>query len=95
MPRYTDELAAVIAYEQALRRQIAERIAEESGAPVRGALTPELVASADAAIAAWQQEGEEEQDLHAFRAMGPLQELLAEHQAVLARIDDIQDRRLS
>ncbi|CAM5769592.1 hypothetical protein [Bosea minatitlanensis] len=95
MPRYSDELEAVLACEQALRRRIAERIAEEAGAPVRGGLSPEHVAAADAAIASWQSEGEEIQDLAAFRPMGPLQELLAEHRAILERIDDMRDRRLS
>lgn len=96
MPRYWDELEAVIACEQALRRRIAERIAEEAGAPVGSAgLSHEQIAAADAAIAAWRREGEEEQDLNAFRAMGPLQQLLTEHRAVLDRIDDIRDRRLS
>lgn len=95
MPRYSDELEAVLAYEQALRRRIAERVAVESGAPVRGELSHEHVAAADAAIESWQREGEEAQDLNAFRMIGPLQELLAEHRAILDRIDDIRDRRLS
>jgi hypothetical protein len=95
VPRYSDELEAVLACEQALRRRIAERIAEEDGAPVRGELSREEIARADAAIEDWDREGEEAQDLHAFRAMGPLQALLAEHRAVLERIDDIRDRRLS
>ncbi|WP_449254606.1 hypothetical protein [Bosea sp. (in: a-proteobacteria)] len=73
MPRYSDELEAVLACEQALRRRIAERIAEEGGAPLGGGLSPEHVAAADAAIASWQNEGEEMQDLAAFRPMGPLQ----------------------
>ena len=95
MPRYSDELEAVIAAEQALRRRIAECIAEENGTPVRGELSHEQVAAADDAIEMWQSAGEEEQDLNAFRMIGPLQELLAEHRAVMDRIDDIQDRRLS
>lgn len=95
MPRYSDELEAVLACEQALRRRIAERIAEESGAPVRGDLSPGHLAAADAAIEAWWSEGEEMQDLAAFRPIGPLQELLAEHRAILERIDDMRDRRLS
>lgn len=95
MPRYSDELEAVLACEQELRRRIAERIAEESGAPVRGDLSPRHLAAADAAIEAWWSGGEEMQDLAAFRPIGPLQELLAEHSAILERIDDIRDRRLS
>ncbi|MBD3844190.1 hypothetical protein IED13_00665 [Bosea sp. SSUT16] len=95
MARYTDELAAIVAYEQELRRRIGERLALERGESTRDGLSEEQVALAEAAILAWQQQGEEEQDLHAFRAMGPLQELLVEHRAALDRIDDIHDRRLS
>ncbi|MDX3807238.1 hypothetical protein ACXIUS_00935 [Bosea thiooxidans] len=95
MPRYSDELEAVVACEQALRRRIAERIAEESGALVHGDLSSGHLAAADAAIEVWRNEGEEMQDLAAFRPIGPLQELLAEHRAILERIDDMRDRRLS
>lgn len=95
MPRYSDELDAVAAYEQALRLRIAERLAQESGHPAGAGLSAGQIAEADAAIAAWQDTGEEEHDLNAFRRIGPLQELLAEHRAVLDRIDDMRDRRLS
>lgn len=92
---YTDALDAVIAAEQRLRRQIAARIAEEAGRPAESGLSEEMLAAADAAILAWSEEGEEQQDLAAFRAIGPLQELLAEHRSLVERIDDMLDRRLS
>jgi hypothetical protein len=93
--RRTDELDAVIACERSLRRRIAERLAEEAGTPVAGALSEEHLVAAEAAIEAWWHEGEEEHDPRAFRPIGPLQELLAEHRGILDRIEDIQDRRLS
>ncbi|CAM5194185.1 hypothetical protein ARD30_01560 [Bosea thiooxidans] len=93
--RHTDELDAVIACEQTLRRRIAERLAEEAGTPVSGGLSEAQVAAADAAIEAWWQAGEEEHDLRAFRPIGPLEELLAEHRGILERIADMRDRRLS
>lgn len=92
---YRDELDAVIASERELRRQIAIRMAEEAGMSRENGLSEAILASADAAIEAWQAEGEEQQDLAAFRAIGPLQALLAEHRAVAERIDDMLDRRLS
>lgn len=91
---YTDELGAVIACEQRLRRQIAIRLAEEAGAPSPSDPPEEALAAADAAIEAWRAEGEEQQDLAAFRPIGPLQELLAEHRNVIERIQDMRDRRL-
>ncbi|MGO4402814.1 hypothetical protein AB4Z10_00975 [Bosea sp. RAF48] len=91
---YTDELDAVIACEQRLRRQIAIRLAEESGIPSGRGLSEEARAAADAAIEAWCAEGEEQQDLAAFRPLGPLQELLAEHRSIVERIEDMRDRRL-
>lgn len=93
--RYTDELDAVIAHAEALRRRIAERLAEEAGAPVESSPTQAQFAAADAAIEAWFSEGEEEQDLRAFREIGPLQQLLAEYIETVERIEDIRDRRLS
>ena len=91
---YTDELDAVVAHEQGLRRQIATRIAEEAGASAEGGPSEEALAAADAAIEAWRTEGEEQQDLAAFRPLGPLQQLLVEHQGIVERIDDMLDRRL-
>lgn len=91
---YTDELDAVIACERRLRRQIAMRLAEESGMAPGHGLSEEALAAADAAIEAWRTEGEEQQDLAAFRPIGPLQELLAEHQSIIERIEDMRDRRL-
>ncbi|MGX5736301.1 hypothetical protein [Bosea thiooxidans] len=93
--RYTDELDAVIAHAEALRRRIAERVAEEAGSPVSGSPTQAQFAAADAAIEAWFSEGEEEQDLRAFRAIGPLQQLLADYAETVERIEEMRDRRLS
>lgn len=90
---YTDELDAVVAAAQALRRQIALLIA--AGAAPGGAPSETDLAAADAAIEAWAEEGEEAMDLRAFRPLTPLQELLVEHRGLLDRIDDIHDRRLS
>jgi len=92
MARYSDELDAVIAAEQRLRGEIAGVIAREEGAT---AASGRHLAAADAAIDAWAEEGEEALDQRAFRPLTPLQELLAEHRALLERIADIQDRRLS
>lgn len=92
---HRDELDDVIACEQSLRRQIAARLAEEAGMSPEAASSEAVLSSADAAIEAWHAEGEEQHDLAAFRAMGPLQILLMEHRAVAERIDDILDRRLS
>ncbi|CAH1651760.1 conserved hypothetical protein [Hyphomicrobiales bacterium] len=91
---YRDEIDAVIACERELRRQIATRIAVEAGVSLENGLPEAILAAADAAIDAWRTEGEEQQDLAAFRAIGPLQALLAEHRAVAERIDDMLDRRL-
>jgi len=92
---YRDELDAVIDSEQRLRRQIAARIAEEAGTASGQDLSEVSLAAADAAILAWTEGGEEQQDLAAFRALGPLQELLVEHRNVVDRIADMLDRRLS
>lgn len=95
MARYTDELDAVIAAEQRLRGEIARAIARDEGAAAAGSPSSRHLAAADAAIEAWAEEGEEALDQRAFRPLTPLQELLAEHRALLERIGDIQDRRLS
>jgi hypothetical protein len=91
---YTDPLEAMLERAEELRRQIAMRLVEEAGAPPPPLLSPDQLAAADEAIAAWDEQGEEEQDQRAFRAMGPLQELLAEHQEIVERILDERDRRL-
>lgn len=91
---YRDELDAVIACEQRLRQLIASRIAEEAGVAPGQGLSQADLAAADVAIAAWLLEGEEQHDLAAFREMGPLQELLAEHRGIVERIDEMRDRRL-
>ena len=92
---YTDELEPLIALEQDLRRRIALQIAAENGTPARPSPTEDELAAADEAIAAWVEAGEDEQDMRAFRPIGPLQALLADHQAIFERILDIRDRRLS
>jgi hypothetical protein len=92
---YTDELEAMLEYEQALRDRIAARIAEEQGAPQSSPISEVHRSAADEAIAGWAATGEEEFDPHAFRPVGPLQELLAEHLAVVERIIEERDRRLS
>ncbi|MGE7472694.1 hypothetical protein ACQKLX_24925 [Bosea sp. NPDC003192] len=92
---YTDPLEPLLQREEELRHQIARRLVEEAGAPPPPALSANHLAAADAAIANWEEQGEEEQDQRAFRAMGPLQELLAEHQNLIEQIFDIKDRRLS
>lgn len=93
MVSYTDELEAVMAAEQRLRRAIASAIARDEGGGDQP--SPGHLAAADAAIDAWAEEDEEALDQRAFRPLTPLQELLAEHRALLERIADIQDRRLS
>lgn len=93
--RYTDELGALRAARDALRRRIAERLALEAGAPLDGSLPEAWLAAADEAIEAWENEGEEAQDSRAFRPIGPLQDLLADHAALVERIADTLDRRLS
>lgn len=92
---YTDELDRMLDYERALRGKIAARIAQEAGAAVGDTLTEAHFAAADEAISAWTETGEEEYDSQAFRPTGPLQDLLAEHLAVIERIMDERDRRLS
>lgn len=93
--RYTNELDALRAVREALRRQIAERLALEAGGSLEGASPEAWLLAADEAIAAWQDEGEEAQDSRAFRPIGPLQDLLANHAALVERIADALDRRLS
>lgn len=93
--RYTDELGALRAARDALRRRIAERLALEAGALLDGSLPEAWLAAADEAIEAWENEGEEAQDSRAFRPIGPLQDLLADHAALVERIADTLDRRLS
>lgn len=92
---YTDELEPLLTRAHELRRQIALRIAEEAGTPAGDAPSEDQMQAADEAIAAWAAEGEDEQDMRAFRPIGPLQVLLAEHGAICDRILDIRDRRLS
>jgi hypothetical protein len=93
--RYTDELDALRAARDALRRRIAERLALEAGAPVEGASLEAWLTAADEAIEAWDSEGEEAQDSRAFRPIGPLQDLLTDHAALVERIAETLDRRLS
>lgn len=90
---YVDELEAIIETEQALRRAIASRIAQDRGEP--DALLEHQMQAADEAIEAWEDEADDEHDAHAFRPLTPLQTLLAEHRAICDRILDIRDRRLS
>ncbi len=92
--RYTDELEPLLELEQRQRRAIALRIAEEAGERPGELLEAHLIA-ADEAIAAWSDEGEQEQDMAAFRPIGPLQQLLIDHRQACDRIADIRDRRLS
>lgn len=93
--RYTDELAALRAARDALRLRIAERLALEAGAPAEEPLPEHWLAAADEAIETWESEGEEAQDQRAFRPIGPLQALLADHAGLVERIADALDRRLS
>lgn len=95
MASYTDELEAVMAAEQRVRGEIAIVIARDDAGADRASRSPRHLAAADAAIDAWAEEGEEALDQRAFRPLTPLQEMLAEHRALLERIADIQDRRLS
>lgn len=95
MPRYTDELDALTEHETALRDAIARRIALESGESPAIDPGEQYVAAAESAIAQWSDQGEEQQDLAAFRSIGPLQQLLIEHRNLLERIEDLLDRRLS
>jgi hypothetical protein len=93
--RYTDELDTLRVARDALRRRIAERLALEAGAPVEGPLPEHWQTAADEAIEAWEHEGEDTQDRRAFRPIGPLQALLADHAGLVERIADALDRRLS
>jgi hypothetical protein len=92
---YTDPIEPMLQREEELRHEIARRIVEEAGALPPPALSADHLAAADEAIAVWAEQGEEEQDQRAFRAMGPLQQLLAEHREIMERIVDERDRRLS
>lgn len=92
---YTDPLEPMLRREDELRLMIARRLAEEAGAAPLPSPSADQLAAADEAIAAWAEQGEEEQDQRAFRPIGPLQELLAEHRAVVELILDERDRRLS
>jgi hypothetical protein len=92
---YTDELEPLLALEQELRRKIALRIAEEAGEQSGCDPSENQIAVADEAIANWIEAGEEDQDMRAFRPIGPLQQLLADHAQICERILDIRDRRLS
>ncbi|MDR6870391.1 hypothetical protein J2Y55_001391 [Bosea sp. BE125] len=92
---YTDELEPLLALEQELRRKIALRIAEEAGEQTGGDPSENQITIADEAIANWTEAGEEDQDMRAFRPIGPLQQLLADHLLICERILDIRDRRLS
>ncbi len=93
--RYTDELGALRAARDDLRRRIAERLALEAGASCDGPSLEAWLTVADEAIEAWENAGEEAQDSRAFRPIGPLQDLLADHAALVERIADALDRRLS
>lgn len=93
--RYTDELDTLRVARDDLRRQIAERLALEAGMPCDGASLETWLTAADEAIEAWENEGEEAQDSRAFRPIGPLQDLLADHAGLVERIADALDRRLS
>lgn len=93
--RYTDELDELRSSRDALRRRIAERLALEAGAPCDGPSLEAWLTGADEAIEAWENEGEEAQDSRAFRPIGPLQDLLADHAALVERIAETLDRRLS
>ncbi|WP_377848489.1 hypothetical protein [Bosea sp. UC22_33] len=93
--RYTDELDALRAARDALRQRIAERLALEAGLSIAGASLEAWLAAADEAIEAWESDGEEAQDSRAFRPIGPLQDLLADHAALVERIAETLDRRLS
>ncbi len=92
---YTDELEPLLALEQELRRKIALRIAEEAGEQPGRDPSENQIMVADEAIANWIEAGEEDQDMRAFRPIGPLQQLFADHAQICERILDIRDRRLS
>jgi len=92
---YTDPIEPMLERAEELRRQIARRLVEEAGAPPPPSLSADQLVAADEAIAAWAEQGEEEQDERAFRPIGPLQQLLAEHRDMVARIVELRDRRLA
>jgi len=91
---YTDPLEPLLDHLQMLRRAVALRLVAEAGAPPPPSVEAEHLAAADDAIARWLEHGAEEQDLRAFRPVGPLQHLLADYEDLLARIDEMRDRRL-
>lgn len=91
---YTDPLEPMLRREEELRLAIAQRLVEETGAAPPPSPSADQLAAADEAIAAWTEQGEEEQDQRAFRPIGPLQKLLAEHRAVVELIVEMRDRRL-
>lgn len=91
---YTDPLEPLLQREEELRHRIALRLVEEAGAAPPPSPSADHLAAADEAIAAWGEQGEEEQDQRAFREIGPLQELLAEYQQIVERIAEERDRRL-
>ena len=93
--RYTDELDTLLERELRLRHQIAVRIAEEAGEYQERTILQTHIAAADEAIVAWGEEGEEAQDVGAFRPIGPLQQLLIDHRQTCDRIVDTRDRSLS
>lgn len=97
---YTDELEPMLSLEHDLRIRIALRIAQEGQEPGdeeprTGAPSEDQLSAADAAIAAWSEQHEAEHDMRAFRPLTPLQQLLADHDAIMERILDLRDRRLS
>ena len=93
--RYTDELDALRAARDALRREIAERLALEAGSTLDDTSLEGWLTAANEAIETWESEGEEAQDSRAFRPIGPLQDLLADHASLVERIAETLDRRLS
>lgn len=95
MASYVDALEPLLAAEQALRLTIARRIAQENAETGSAAPARDQMAAADAAIEAWRAGGEDEHDPAAFRPIGPLQQMLADHAQICERIADICDRRLS
>lgn len=92
---YADEIEALLELEQALRWKIALRIAQENELEASAEVSEALLAATENAIAAWSDGGEDDADLGAFRPLGPLQQLLADHRLIVERIADLRDRRLS
>ena len=92
--RYVDELEIMRERAALLRREIA-LLLDDGRAQVEGDPDEAAYAAADVAIAEWEEQGEEQADLRAFRPLTPLEERLAEYQSLLDRIADMLDRRLS